>query len=142
TWNFLTGKNFTMWTEDLDDQTRTQLPDRFAFNVLIAVHDALKPTPLFRAGTWLLVCLVVCVLAWRRRATPAGAFALGVCGSAVVYVLSYAAVSVGSDFRYAYWAVLAGMAGGVAVALPLAEHAQDLDAEGVVPRGGIEPPTP
>src|SRR4029077_12678090 len=106
TWNFLTGKNFTMWTEDLDDQSKTQLPDRFAFNALIAVHDALKPTPLFRAGTWLLICLAVCLLALRRRATPAGAFALGVCGSAAVYVLSYAAVSVGSDFRYAYWAVL------------------------------------
>ena len=142
TWNFLTGKNFTMWTEDLDDQTRTQLPDRFAFNVLIAVHDALKPTPLFRAGTWLLICLVVCALAWRRRATPAGAFALGVCGSAAMYVLSYAAVSVGSDFRYAYWAVLAGMAGGVVVALPLAESAQNVETPELVPRCGIEPPTP
>ena len=70
TWNFLARRNFTMWTEDLDDQTKTQLPDRFAFNALIAVHDALKPTPLFRAGTWLLVCLAGCALAWRRRASP------------------------------------------------------------------------
>jgi hypothetical protein len=112
-WNFLSGENFTMWTEDLDDQSKTQLPDRSAFNALIALHDALKPTPLFRAGTWLLICLAVCMVARRRRGTPAGAFAVGVCASAAVYVLTYSAVGVGLDFRYAYWAVLAGMAGGV-----------------------------
>ena len=65
--------------------------------------------------------------------------ALGVCGSAAMYVLSYAAVSVGSDFRYAYWAVLAGMAGGVVAALPEGERMSDRE---LVPRGGIEPPTP
>lgn len=117
-WNFLTAENFTMWTQDLDNQTQTQLPDRAAFATLIAIHDSLKPTPLFRAGTWLLACIAVCAFAWRRGNTPAGAFAIGVCGSAVVYVLSYLAVSVGSDFRYAYWAVLASIAGGVVVALP------------------------
>lgn len=115
-WNFLTAENFTMWTMDLDDQSKIQLNGRFPFASLIAIHDALKPTPLFRAGTWLLTCLAICAFAWRRRDTRAGAFALGVCGSAAVYVLSYAAIGVGSDFRYAYWAVLASMAGGVVLA--------------------------
>ena len=41
------------------------------------------------------------------------AFALGVCGSATIYVLSFYAVGVASDFRYGYWAVLAAIAGGV-----------------------------
>jgi hypothetical protein len=77
----------------------------------------LKPTPLFRTGSWLLVCLIVCGFAWRRRKTPEGAFALGVCGSAAVYVLSFFAVGVASDFRYGYWAVLAGMVGGVVATL-------------------------
>jgi hypothetical protein len=117
-WNFLSAENFTMWTEDLDDQSKTQLPDRSAFNALIAIHDALKPTPLFRAGTWLLICVAVCAFAWRRRGTPAAAFAIGVCGSAVVYVLTYSIVGVGLDFRYAYWAVLAGIAGGAMALLP------------------------
>ncbi len=40
----------------------------------------------------------------------------GVCGSAVIYMLSYYAVGVASDFRYAYWAVVAGLVGGVVVA--------------------------
>ena len=39
-----------------------------------------------------------------------------VCGSAAVYVLSFFAVGVASDFRYGYWAVLAGMVGGVVAA--------------------------
>src|SRR5437667_12344011 len=130
-----------MWKEDLDDQSKTQLPARRAFTGLIAIHDALKPTPLFRAGTWLLICLAVCAFAWPRRATPSGAFATGVCGSGAVYVLTYVAVGVGSDFRYAYWAVLAGMAGGVVAALTPKERTRRFEGE-LVPRGGIEPPTP
>ena len=88
-----------------------------AFLALVALHDMLKRTPLFRVGSWLLVCIIVCGFAWRRRETPEGAFALGVCGSAAVYVLTFVAVGVASDFRYGYWAVLAGIVGGGVVAL-------------------------
>jgi hypothetical protein len=116
-WNFLAGDNPTMWLADLDHWTETVFPDRAAFVALVALHDLLKPTPLFRTGSWLLVCMFVCGLAWRRRWTPEGAFAFGVCGSAVVYVLSFFAVGVASDFRYGYWAVLAGITGGAVVAL-------------------------
>ena len=112
-WNFLSGDNLTMWIADVERPTANVFPDRPAFVALVSLHDRLKPTPLFRAGTWLLVCIVVCGRAWRRRETLQGAFALGTCGSAAVYVLSFLAVGVASDFRYAYWAVLAGIAGGV-----------------------------
>ena len=115
--NFLVGNNLTMWVADVERPSATVFPDRPAFVALVSVHDMLKPTPLFRAGSWLLVCIVVCGFAWRRRDGPEGAFALGVCGSAAVYVLSFFAVGVASDFRYAYWAVLAGIAGGVVAAL-------------------------
>jgi hypothetical protein len=74
------------------------------------------PTPVFRAGTWLLLNMAVCLLAWRRRETPSGAFALGICGSAVVYLATFFTVGVATDFRYAYWAVLAGLCGAVALA--------------------------
>ena len=117
-WNFLAGANLTMWTHDLDDPSKMPFADRPAFVALKAIHDALKPTPLFRAGSWLLVCIAVCAFAWRRRNTPAGAFAIGVCGSAAVYVLTFFAVGVASDFRYAYWAVLAGITGAVALGPP------------------------
>ena len=116
-WNFLSGENLTMWVADVEHPTANVFPDRPGFVALVALHDWLKPTPLFRVGPWLLVCIAVCGLAWRRRQTPEGAFALGVCGSAAVYVLSFFAVGVASDFRYGYWAVLAGIAGGIIVAL-------------------------
>ena len=116
-WNFLAGNNSTMWLADLDHWTETVFPDRSSFVALVSVHDLLKPTPLFRVGFWLLVCMIVCGFAWRRRRTPEAAFAVGVCGSAAVYVLSFFAVGVASDFRYGYWAVLAGIAGGAVVTL-------------------------
>jgi hypothetical protein len=116
-WNFLGGDNMTMWLADVEHPAGTVFPDRPAFAALVWLHDRLKPTPLFRAGSWLLVCIVVCGLACRRRETREGAFALGVCGSAAGYVLSFFAVGVASDFRYGYWAVLAGITGGAVASL-------------------------
>jgi hypothetical protein len=85
------------------------------FRPLVALHDALQPTVLFRPGLWLVLAIAVGALAWRERSTPAGAFALGVTSSAVVYVLTFFVVGVAADFRYAYWCVLATLAGIVAV---------------------------
>ena len=115
-WNFLTGANLTMWTLDLDDTSKIIFADNPRLMALKTLHDALKPTPLFRAGSWLLICIAVCAFAWRARNTPSGAFAIGVCGSAAVYTLTFFAVGVASDFRYGYWAVLAGITGAIALA--------------------------
>ena len=109
---FLLGENFTIWTQDLNDAGRLALPDNRGFAALVSVNDWLKPTLLFRVALWLALCAVVCGVAWRRRETPAGAFAFAVAGSGVVYVLTFALVGVSADFRYGYWAVLAALAGG------------------------------
>jgi hypothetical protein len=114
-WNFLTGDNLTMWLADVEHPEENVFPDRASFVALVALHDRLKPTPLFSVGGWLLVCALACGLAWRRRQTPEGAVTVGVCGSAILYVLTFAAVGVASDFRYGYWAVLAGIVGSVVV---------------------------
>lgn len=114
-WNFLAGDNLTMWTDDVYDPAKKVFPDRPAFNVLVAAHDTLKPTPLFRVGTWLILCIAVFGLAWRRHDTPLGTFAIGVSGSAAVYVLTFLVVGVASDFRYGYWAVLAGITGAMSI---------------------------
>ena len=100
-----------MWTADIEHPPKTVFEDRPAFMALRHVHDALQPTPLFRMGTWLVACVLLCVVAWRRRATPEGAFVLGVCGSGALYVLSYLPLGVACEFRYVYWAVLASAAG-------------------------------
>jgi len=115
-WQFLAGKNLALWTRDLEDADKTIFADKPRLMALKAVNDALNETPLFRAGTWLLLNLVLCVAVWRRRETPAAAFVLGVCGSGAVYVLSFLAVGVSTDLRYAYWAVLAALAGAVVAA--------------------------
>jgi hypothetical protein len=115
-WNFLAGgENLTMWVQNIDDPPNLIFDDRPAFVAVRTIHDALKPTPLFRAGAWLIVCVAICGFAWRRRDTPESVFALGVCGSGAMYVLTFFAVGVASDFRYAYWAVLASIAGAVAL---------------------------
>ncbi len=115
-WNFLAGSNLTMWLIDVNDSMKSPFPDRPAFAAVTAIHDALKPTPLFRAGTWLLLCIALCAFGWTRRETPEGAYLVGICGSAAVYVLTFYVVGVASDFRYGYWAVLASLAGGVIAA--------------------------
>ena len=115
-WNFLAGSNLTMWLIDIEDTTKIPFPDRPAFVAVKNIHDALKPTPLFRAGTWLLLCVAICAFGWSRRERPEGAYMIGVCGSAAVYVLTFYAVGVASDFRYAYWAVLASLTGVVVAA--------------------------
>ncbi len=126
-WNFLAADNLTMWTADIERPTQKVFVDRNAFNAMVSVHDLLKPTPLLRVGFWLLACIVVCCVGWRRSPPREAAFALGVCGCATIYVLSFYAVGVASDFRYGYWAVLAGMAGAVVV--------WSGDAERTEPRG-------
>jgi hypothetical protein len=115
-WNFLAGSNLTMWLTDIDHAAQIPFSDRPSFVAVKTVHDALKPTPLFRAGVWLLICIAVCAFAWRKRDTSDGAYAIGVGGSAAVYVLTFFTVGVASDFRYAYWAVLAGLTGAVVAA--------------------------
>jgi hypothetical protein len=112
-WNFLAADNLGMWTADVERPMQKVFPDRVAFNALVAAHDALKPTPVMRAGFWLLACLVICWWSWKRSSSREAAFALVVCGSATIYILSFFALGVASDFRYGYWAVLAAVAGGV-----------------------------
>ena len=117
-WNFLGGSNLTMWVANIERPSETVFPDRPAFAVLMVVHDVLKPTILFRTGFWLLACLLILAMAWRRRHTPEGAFAIAACGSASLYVLTFFSVGVASDFRYGYWAVLASIVGLAALLSP------------------------
>jgi hypothetical protein len=115
-WHFLSADNLTFWRYDLDDTSKLPLAERPSMVVLAAIDDALKATPLLRLGSWLLLCLAVCAIGWRHSDTPAGAFALAVCGSAAIYVLTFFSVGVAADFRYGYWAVLAAIGGAIVLA--------------------------
>jgi hypothetical protein len=85
----------------------------------------LQPTLLFRPGLWLVLAMVIGAFAWRTRSVPAGAFAVSVTTSAIVYVMTFFAVGVAADFRYAYWCVLATLAGAVAAILARYERRTD-----------------
>jgi hypothetical protein len=115
--NFLVNQNLTMFTADIAHPGETVFTDNAWFTALRSVNDALTRTPLLRAGTWMLLCVLWCAFAWRRRATPSGAFVLGACGSAVVYMATFFPAAVAGDFRYALWAVLAGFGGAVVLAV-------------------------
>jgi len=115
-WNLLSHDNLTLWVWNIEDISKPVLDGRASFALMAAIDSALKPTPLQRIGTWLLLCLGVCAFAWRRRETPEGAFALAVAGSGALYVLTYFAIGLSPDFRYGYWAMIGGIAGAVTLA--------------------------
>jgi hypothetical protein len=114
-WNFLGRPNLVLPYFDWEGPNATYGANPY-FRPLLALHSVLEQTVLFRPGLWLVLAMAVVAAAWRARATPLGAFAVGVSASAIVYVGTFFAVGVASDFRYAYWCVLATLAGAVAAA--------------------------
>jgi len=105
---FLASPNaMTLELYHAHDRTKTPLADNRLFQAVVALHDALKPTILFRPGFWLALAAMIGALAWPARATPSGAFVIGTTTSATVYVLTFLPFGVAADFRYAYWCVLA-----------------------------------
>jgi hypothetical protein len=115
-WQFLGRSNLVLPVWDWLDPASAYGHSPY-FTPLVALHDELQPTLLFRPLLWLILAVAVGACAWRTRSTPAGAFAVGVTTSAVVYVMTFFVLGVAADFRYAYWCVLATIAGAVAAVL-------------------------
>jgi hypothetical protein len=113
-WTLLFRPILTLELYQANDPAKTPLAQNRYFQSAVALHDMLKRTVLFRIGFWLVLAITVCAWAWRTRATAAGAFAIGVTGSAIVYVMTFLPVGVAAEFRYGYWCVLATLAGAVA----------------------------
>jgi hypothetical protein len=113
TWNVLARPNLVLPYLDWQGPQATYGSNWF-FRPLLDLHQRIERTILFRPGLWLVLAIAIGAAAWPARATPAGAFAIGVPASAAIYVMTFSAVGVASDFRYAYWCVLAVLAGAVA----------------------------
>jgi hypothetical protein len=109
-WQFLARSNLVLpvWDWSAPDSTYGHRP---YLRPVLKLHEKLEQTLLFRPGIWLLGCIAVGVLAWRFRDTPSGAFAVAVTSCGAVYVISFFPLGVAADFRYAYWCVLATLAG-------------------------------
>ena len=123
-WQFLARSNLVLPVWDWLDPASSYGHGRY-FTPLVSLHDMLQPTLLFRPGLWLVLATVIGAFAWRTRSVPAGAFAVSVTASAIVYVMTFFAVGVAADFRYAYWCVLATLAGVVAAILARYERRTD-----------------
>jgi hypothetical protein len=115
-WQFLARANLVLPVGDRTSPDASYGANPY-FVPVLRLHDALASGPLFRPALWLLLAMATGTLAWRARDTPPGAFAVGVSSCAVVYVASFFILGVAGDFRYAYWCVLASLAGAVAVAI-------------------------
>ena len=115
-WQFLARANLVLpvWDWASPDASYGHNP---YFIPMLRLHEMLSSGPLFRPALWLALAMATAVLAWRRRDTAPGAFAVGVSSCAVVYVASFFVLGVAGDFRYAYWCVLASLAGAVAMAI-------------------------
>jgi hypothetical protein len=116
-WTLLTGTNLTLELYHAGDPNRMPLVRNRYFQKLLAMHEKLAPTMLFKAGFWLILCFGAFAYAWPSRASPTGAFAIGATGSAIAYDMSYFFFGVASDFRYTYWCVLASLIGTVTAVL-------------------------
>ncbi|HWA20867.1 MAG TPA: hypothetical protein VG735_00565 [Caulobacterales bacterium] len=85
------------------------------FRAIEAVCEALTDTPLFRPYFWLLLAISAAGLSFAAENSPqrqvAGALSL----SALIYLLSYIPFGVASDFRYAYWSIIADLGAGAAL---------------------------
>jgi len=106
-WTFLGRYKLVLELYHLDEAPLSHNP---RFMALLPFYEALKETIIFRVGLWLLVAIGIVLWTWRARATPSGAFAIGMAGCGIMYVLSFAVLGVATDFRYGYWDVLACLA--------------------------------
>jgi hypothetical protein len=123
-WTFLADPDtLTLELYDASDPARTPLAGSSRFKAVVALNDVLKSTILFRPGFWLILAGIVCALAMPARATPAGAFAIAVAGSAAIFVLTFLPFGVAADFRYGYWCVPASLVAAAALIAAYRERA-------------------
>src|SRR5262245_51380616 len=115
-WHFLTDTDtLTFELYKINDPLLTPLARSDRFKAVVALHDELDQTVLFRPGFWLILAGMVFIAAMPARTRPAGAFAIAVAGSATIYVLTFLPFGVAADFRYGYWCVPACLVAAAAL---------------------------
>jgi hypothetical protein len=135
TWTFLARPNLTLEVYKLALPDETPLAHNRYFMALMPLQEALKSTLLYRTGLWLLLAVAEVAWAWRARRTPSGAFAIGVAGAGILYLMSFSLLGVATDFRYAHWGVVAALAAFVPALLARGEMR---GLRGPVPDQGVD----
>jgi len=115
-WHFLADTDtLTFELYKINDPSSTPLARNERFKAVVALHDEIDQTVLFRPGFWLILAGMVFIAAMPARTRPAGAFAIAVAGSATIYVLTFLPFGVAADFRYGYWCVPACLVAAAAL---------------------------
>jgi len=96
------------------------------FRAYQGLCKALESSPLFRPYFWLLLSLAIAVGAWFAAPSAQRRFAAALSISAAIYVLTYVPFGVASDFRYAYWSIIATLAAGAALMTCKIRHARQV----------------
>ncbi|WP_133623321.1 hypothetical protein [Erwinia sp. LJJL01] len=78
-----------------------------AFNGLQGLTDSLRDSPLFKPGFWLIVSLVFSLYGLLACKGEARNLIIALNTSSFLYLFAYFFVGVASDFRYAYWSIMA-----------------------------------
>ena len=86
------------------------------FRAYQAICSALANTPLFRPYFWLLLAGSIVGVSWFATDSPQRRFASAIAASGFIYLATYIVFGVASDFRYAYWSVIATVAALAALA--------------------------
>jgi hypothetical protein len=110
-WTFLALPNLTLELFKLPLLDETPIAHNPIFMALLPLHDALKSTILYRTGFWLILSLAIVGWAWPARRAPSGAFAISIAAAGIFYIMTFGLLAVATDFRYAHWGVVAGLAG-------------------------------
>jgi hypothetical protein len=82
------------------------------FETYSTLSDALAATPFFRPYFWLAVLFLTFALSLAAAPSPLRNFAAAMSASGALYLVTYVVFGVASDFRYAYWSILAALAAG------------------------------
>jgi hypothetical protein len=114
-WRFLADPDTLTYELYKINDPATPLASNSRFKTMVALHDTLKPTVLFRPGFWLILAGMIVIVAMPARARRAGAFAIAVAGSATIFVLTFLPFGVAADFRYGYWCVPACLVAAAAL---------------------------
>ena len=85
------------------------------FRAYEAMCNALAKTPLFRPYFWLLLAAAALTLSWFAADSPQRRFASALSASSFIYLATYVVFGVASDFRYAYWSIIAACAALIAL---------------------------
>jgi len=72
-----------------------------------AVVDALKLTPVFSAGWYLLIAAALIAAGWQTSPQWAREYHFALYGSALIYALPYFVIAPSAELRYLLWSALA-----------------------------------